>query len=204
MPNRIITLLCLAVALMLAFVSSGAQAAVMSIDYGTEWFKVGLIKPGIPLDVALNKDSKRKTQAMVTLREDQRLYGSDSLALVNDARWQVLVPFHWHILFRLVVFHSRLFPTWRTLLANLMMISIVLSIVIVLSTIWSPILNAVLPSFTWMTRLTWLWKSWLLISSRTLVTKLNMQLVRMSRMSSLRYVVWEKKVLISWLMVMCD
>lgn len=84
MPNRIITLLCLAVALMLAFVSSGAQAAVMSIDYGTEWFKVGLIKPGIPLDVALNKDSKRKTQAMVTLREDQRLYGSDSLALVNE------------------------------------------------------------------------------------------------------------------------
>lgn len=86
MPNRIITLLCLAVALMLAFVSSGAHAAVMSIDYGTEWFKVGLIKPGIPLDVALNKDSKRKTQAMVTLREDQRVYGSDSLALVNDAR----------------------------------------------------------------------------------------------------------------------
>lgn len=86
MPNRIITLLCLAVALMLALVSSGTHAAVMSIDYGTEWFKVGLIKPGIPLDVALNKDSKRKTQAMVTLREDQRVYGSDSLALVNDAR----------------------------------------------------------------------------------------------------------------------
>lgn len=58
------------------------QAAVMSIDYGTEWFKVGLIKPGIPLDVALNKDSKRKTQAIVTLRGDERLYGSDALALV--------------------------------------------------------------------------------------------------------------------------
>lgn len=60
-----------------------AQAAVMSIDYGTEWFKVGLIKPGIPLDVALNKDSKRKTQAVVTIRDNERMYGSDAVALVS-------------------------------------------------------------------------------------------------------------------------
>ncbi|KAI8149158.1 heat shock protein 70 family [Fennellomyces sp. T-0311] len=53
----------------------------MSIDYGVEWFKVGLIKPGIPLDVALNKDSKRKTQTVVTLRDKERLYGSDAVAL---------------------------------------------------------------------------------------------------------------------------
>ncbi|KAI9492706.1 heat shock protein 70 family [Zychaea mexicana] len=53
----------------------------MSIDYGAEWFKVGLIKPGIPLDIALNKDSKRKTQTVVTLRDEERLYGSDAVAL---------------------------------------------------------------------------------------------------------------------------
>ncbi|KAI8388389.1 heat shock protein 70 family [Radiomyces spectabilis] len=55
----------------------------MSIDYGTEWFKVGLIKPGIPLDVALNKDSKRKTQAVVTLRDNERIYGSDAVSLAG-------------------------------------------------------------------------------------------------------------------------
>ncbi|KAF7732747.1 Hypoxia up-regulated protein 1 [Apophysomyces ossiformis] len=61
----------------------GAEAAVMSIDYGTEWFKVGLIKPGIPLDVALNKDSKRKTQAVVTIRDNERIYGSDAVSLAG-------------------------------------------------------------------------------------------------------------------------
>ncbi|KAG0170074.1 hypothetical protein DFQ28_002523 [Apophysomyces sp. BC1034] len=64
-------------------IGNGAEAAVMSIDYGTEWFKVGLIKPGIPLDVALNKDSKRKTQAVVTIRDSERIYGSDAISLAG-------------------------------------------------------------------------------------------------------------------------
>ncbi|KAF1804289.1 heat shock protein 70 family [Mucor lusitanicus] len=55
----------------------------MSIDYGTEWFKVGLIKPGMPLDVALNKDSKRKTQSVVTIRHDERIYGGDAISLAG-------------------------------------------------------------------------------------------------------------------------
>ncbi|KAI8974913.1 heat shock protein 70 family [Pilobolus umbonatus] len=59
------------------------NAAVMSIDYGTEWFKVGLIKPGLPLDVVLNKDSKRKTQSVVTVRDNERVYGSDAISLAG-------------------------------------------------------------------------------------------------------------------------
>lgn len=59
------------------------QSAVMSIDYGMEWFKVGLIKPGVPLDVALNKDSKRKTQAVVNIRGEERIYGADAVALAG-------------------------------------------------------------------------------------------------------------------------
>ncbi|KAI9288726.1 heat shock protein 70 family [Umbelopsis sp. AD052] len=55
----------------------------MSIDYGTEWFKVGLIKPGIPLDIALNKDSKRKTQAVVSIRGNERMYGGDAVNLAG-------------------------------------------------------------------------------------------------------------------------
>lgn len=73
--------LCL-VAITVAILSV-AQAAVMSIDYGTDWFKVGLIKPGMPLDVALNKDSKRKTQSVVTIRHHERIYGSDAVSLVT-------------------------------------------------------------------------------------------------------------------------
>ena len=82
-PQRIVAILCFVLAMVLSLLSDQAQAAVMSIDYGAEWFKVGLIKPGIPLDVALNKDSKRKTQAIVTIRDDERLYGSDAVALVK-------------------------------------------------------------------------------------------------------------------------
>ncbi|KAL1923276.1 uncharacterized protein VTP21DRAFT_8256 [Calcarisporiella thermophila] len=58
-----------------------AEAAVLSIDYGTEWFKVGLVKPNF--DVALNRDSKRKTASIVTLRGRERIYGSDSLNLAS-------------------------------------------------------------------------------------------------------------------------
>jgi hypothetical protein len=33
--------------------------------------------------VALNKDSKRKTQSVVTIRHDERIYGSDAVSLVT-------------------------------------------------------------------------------------------------------------------------
>lgn len=81
MASRWIGLLIYVIGLL--FLVQEAQAAVMSIDYGTEWFKVGLIKPGMPLDVALNKDSKRKTQSVVTIRHDERIYGSDAVSLVQ-------------------------------------------------------------------------------------------------------------------------
>ena len=55
----------------------------MGIDFGTDWYKVAVIKPGIPLEVVLNKDSKRKTEAVVTIREGIRYFGSDGVSLVR-------------------------------------------------------------------------------------------------------------------------
>lgn len=37
-----------------ALVSVSHAAGVLAIDYGTEWMKVSLLKPGIPFDVLLN------------------------------------------------------------------------------------------------------------------------------------------------------
>jgi hypoxia up-regulated 1 len=37
----------------------------------------------MPLDVALNKDSKRKTQSVVTIRNQERIFGSDAISLVS-------------------------------------------------------------------------------------------------------------------------
>ncbi|EPQ55862.1 actin-like ATPase domain-containing protein [Gloeophyllum trabeum ATCC 11539] len=64
-----------------AFVSSKALASVLAIDYGTEWIKASLMKPGLPFDVLLNKDSKRKIQASVGWKRDDRLFGSDAFNL---------------------------------------------------------------------------------------------------------------------------
>ncbi|KAF9930977.1 hypothetical protein BGZ75_003420 [Mortierella antarctica] len=60
-----------------------ADAAVIAIDYGTDWFKVALVKPGIPLDIVLNTESKRKTPSAITIRGDERTFGSDSLTLAT-------------------------------------------------------------------------------------------------------------------------
>lgn len=90
MGSRWLCILVCTVALLCTIVPF-AHAAVMSIDYGTEWFKVGLIKPGMPLDVALNKDSKRKTQSVVTIRHDERIYGGDAISLVRNEIKSMLV-----------------------------------------------------------------------------------------------------------------
>ncbi|CAG8529838.1 6183_t:CDS:10 [Diversispora eburnea] len=53
----------------------------MAVDYGTDWFKVALVKPGIPLDIVLNRDSKRKTASVINIRGEERIYGSDAINL---------------------------------------------------------------------------------------------------------------------------
>ena len=59
-------------------------ASVIGIDYGTDWFKVSIVKPGVPLDIVLNRESKRKTSSIVALRNNIRHMGTDAVALVSD------------------------------------------------------------------------------------------------------------------------
>lgn len=68
-----------------------AVQAVLGIDLGTEYIKAALVKPGIPLEIVLTKDSRRKELSAVTFKPSQdgpkagsypeRLYGSDAVAL---------------------------------------------------------------------------------------------------------------------------
>lgn len=70
-----------------------AASAVLGIDLGTEYHKAVLVKPGIPLDIVLTKDSKRKEAAALAFKPvstasdssknifPERLYGGDALAL---------------------------------------------------------------------------------------------------------------------------
>ncbi|XP_069080906.1 hypoxia up-regulated protein 1 [Pleurodeles waltl] len=55
--------------------------AVMSIDLGSEWMKVAIVKPGVPMEIVLNKESRRKTPVAVALKENERLFGENAVAM---------------------------------------------------------------------------------------------------------------------------
>ena len=74
--------------------ASAASSAVLGVDFGTEYIKAALVKPGVPLDIVLTKDSKRKETAAVAFKGlrtrvntaenevfPERIYGSDAVAL---------------------------------------------------------------------------------------------------------------------------
>ncbi|EKD19549.1 uncharacterized protein L3040_002571 [Drepanopeziza brunnea f. sp. 'multigermtubi'] len=67
-----------------------AASAVLGVDLGTEYIKAALVKPGIPLDIVLTKDSRRKETSAVAFKPakniksgdfPERVYGSDAVAL---------------------------------------------------------------------------------------------------------------------------
>ncbi|GMF20722.1 unnamed protein product [Phytophthora fragariaefolia] len=70
--------------LLLALVGAGllgaavVDAIVAGVDFGGEFFKVALVKPGTPFEIVTNVHSKRKTESMVAFDGDERLYGADA------------------------------------------------------------------------------------------------------------------------------
>ena len=85
------TLLPLILLLVLSTTASAASA-VLGIDLGTEYIKAALVKPGVPLDIVLTKDSRRKEAATIAFKParsspseadsyPERLYGADASAL---------------------------------------------------------------------------------------------------------------------------
>ena len=56
------------------------SVAVISIDLGSEFMKIGIVKPGVPMEIVLNKESKRKTPLVVSLRGTEREFSSLALA----------------------------------------------------------------------------------------------------------------------------
>ncbi|KAL6600908.1 HSP70-domain-containing protein [Neocallimastix sp. 'constans'] len=77
MKVNIFTVLSLSL-ILLSNLSIYVNAAVMAIDYGAQWFKVALVKPGVPLDLVLNRESKRKTPSNICIRDGIRLYGNEA------------------------------------------------------------------------------------------------------------------------------
>ncbi|XP_067910260.1 hypoxia up-regulated protein 1 isoform X2 [Heterodontus francisci] len=57
------------------------SVAVMSVDLGSEWMKIAIVKPGVPMEIVLNKESRRKTPVAVALKENERLFGDSAVAM---------------------------------------------------------------------------------------------------------------------------
>uniref|UniRef100_A0A3Q1FYY0 Hypoxia up-regulated protein 1 n=1 Tax=Acanthochromis polyacanthus TaxID=80966 RepID=A0A3Q1FYY0_9TELE len=53
----------------------------MSVDLGSEWMKMAIVKPGVPMEIVLNKESRRKTPTVVCLKENERLFGDSALGV---------------------------------------------------------------------------------------------------------------------------
>ncbi|XP_058483696.1 hypoxia up-regulated protein 1 [Solea solea] len=74
----LVALFCLVLAML---PSHTVSVAVMSVDLGSEWMKVALVKPGVPMEIVLNKESRRKTPIAVCLKENERLFGDNALGV---------------------------------------------------------------------------------------------------------------------------
>ncbi|KAM6115676.1 LOW QUALITY PROTEIN: hypoxia up-regulated protein 1 [Phoenicopterus ruber ruber] len=68
--------------LLLSCCLPGAESvAVMSVDVGSESMKIAIVKPGVPMEIVLNKESRRKTPVAVSLKENERLFGDSALGM---------------------------------------------------------------------------------------------------------------------------
>jgi hypoxia up-regulated 1 len=76
----------------LSLYTTTTEASVLAIDYGTDFIKASLMKPGVAFDVLLNRDSKRKMAASIAWKGDERLFGTDA---VNIVRIYSTIPM-WH------------------------------------------------------------------------------------------------------------
>ncbi|KAI0772399.1 actin-like ATPase domain-containing protein [Trametes elegans] len=77
--KRLFLFLCL----WLSLWSECVLGAILAIDYGADFIKASLMKPGQPFDVLLNRDSKRKIQSTVGWKKNDRLFGSDAASIAG-------------------------------------------------------------------------------------------------------------------------
>ncbi|XP_069597358.1 hypoxia up-regulated protein 1 isoform X1 [Ranitomeya imitator] len=75
--------LCALLSVFLVFLlpSTADSVAVMSVDLGSEWMKIAIVKPGVPMEIVLNKESRRKTPCAVALKDNERLFGDSAVGL---------------------------------------------------------------------------------------------------------------------------
>jgi len=62
----------------LSFALTTVTANLIGLDFGSNFMKATLVQPGKPFSIVENTASQRKTPTMLTIGDDNRLYGADS------------------------------------------------------------------------------------------------------------------------------
>uniref|UniRef100_A0A0K0F2Q9 Hypoxia up-regulated protein 1 n=1 Tax=Strongyloides venezuelensis TaxID=75913 RepID=A0A0K0F2Q9_STRVS len=58
-----------------------AVYAVMSVDLGDQYLKMGIVKPGVPMETVLNREFRRKTANMIGIRNGERFFSDGAVNL---------------------------------------------------------------------------------------------------------------------------
>lgn len=66
------------VALLGSIFAGSANANVIGFDFGSNFFKVVLVKPANPFQIVENITSKRKTESYLTIGPEDRKFGADA------------------------------------------------------------------------------------------------------------------------------
>jgi hypoxia up-regulated 1 len=69
-------------------IASVYSAAALAIDFGTEWMKVAIVRPGKMKpgmerwEIVLSKESKRKSPTVIVVRNTVRIFGIEATSIV--------------------------------------------------------------------------------------------------------------------------
>lgn len=55
----------------------------MSVDLGSQFIKIGLVKPGVPMEIVLNKESHRKTPNIIAIKNGERFFADSAAQMVR-------------------------------------------------------------------------------------------------------------------------
>lgn len=77
----------------LAAAASLSTAQVVGLDFGSQFFKAALVKPGSPFEIVTNVHTKRKTPSMVSLAGGERVFGFDAVSPASRRPTEVMTSF---------------------------------------------------------------------------------------------------------------
>jgi len=78
--------------LLLGALAAPAASAVIGIDFGARFLKVGIIQPGTGIELVLNEATQRKSSSTAGFNsQDERVYGNEAQNLLGKLPGQVFV-----------------------------------------------------------------------------------------------------------------